>query len=283
MKINANINIILRNIGKIILNILLIIYSFSCIFPIIWMAYSSLKTSAEFNRDIISLPTKLNFENYVEAFKTGKMAVYSLNSAFNAVIALVFTLLIAYVIGYFIARFEFKGRKLIYILFMFGMFVPIYALLVPVFIQFKTFGLFDKRITLIIPYVAFGLPIGVFLCESFIRGIPKEMEEAAVIDGAGLSRILFSIVLPMTKPILVTIGILQFCSNWNEFPLALVLVNSESYKTVPIGLQNFSGQYATDYPTMMAGLMLATLPIIVIYLIFNKNIIEGMTSGAVKG
>lgn len=231
----------------------------------------------------MSLPAKFNFSNYLEAFKVSKMAVYSLNSVFNAVISTVIVLLIAFVIGYFLARFEFKGRKYIYMLLVFGMLIPIHSLLVPLFVQFKSFGLFDKRFTLIIPYVAFGLPLGVFLCASFIKSIPKELEEAAVIDGASFPRILFSIIFPVCRPILITVGILQFFSKWNEFPFALVLLNSDKYKTIPIGLKNFSGQYSTNYPLFMAGLMLATLPLIVIYILSYKKIIEGMTSGAVKG
>lgn len=123
----------------------------------------------------------------------------------------------------------------------------------------------------------------VFLTTSYIKGIPKELEEAAIIDGASFPRILFSIIFPVARPILVTIGILKFFSNWNEFPFALVLLSSEKYKTIPIGLQNFSGQYSTDYPIMLSGLVLATIPLIIIYVLFYKKIIEGMTSGAVKG
>lgn len=278
-----NLKVIFQKTIKSIANLMLLIFSISCIFPVIWMIYSSLKTQAEFNRNIISLPQMLNFSNYLKAFKVSKMATYSINSIFNATISTIIVLLISFIIGYFLARFNFKGRKYIYMLLVFGMLIPIHALLVPLFIQFKNFGFFNKRFTLIIPYVAFGLPLGVFLCASFIKNIPKELEEAAVIDGASFPRILFSIIFPVCKPILVTIGILQFFKNWNEFPFALVLINSDKYKTIPIGLKNFSGQYSTNYPLFMAGLVLATLPLIVIYIFSYKKIIESMTSGAVKG
>ncbi len=200
-----------------------------------------------------------------------------------ALVSTVIVLFLAFIIGYFLARFSFTGKKALTAFFMFGMLIPIHALLVPTFILFKKLNLFDQRFTLIIPYVAFGLPIAVFLFTSYIKGIPKELEEAAIIDGASFSKILFSIIFPVCRPIVLTIGILQFFSKWNEFPFALVLVNSEKYKTIPIGLRNFSGQYATNYPLLMAGLVLAIIPVILIYVIFNKKIIEGMTSGAVKG
>lgn len=268
---------------KVIINIVIMLYSIFCIYPIVWMIYSSFKTNAEFNQDIMSLPQSLNWSNYVTAFKIGKMNSYAINSVFNAIIATGIVLLLSFVIGYFLARFKFRGRSIIYAFFMFGMLVPIHALLVPLFTQFKFFGLFDKRFTLIIPYVAFAMPFSVFLTTSYIKGIPKELEEAAIIDGASFPRILFSIIFPVARPILVTIGILKFFSNWNEFPFALVLLSSEKYKTIPIGLQNFSGQYSTDYPIMLSGLVLATIPLIIIYVLFYKKIIEGMTSGAVKG
>lgn len=275
--------LIKRYTASIIANAVLILFSLSCIFPIVWMIYSSLKTSPEFNRSIIELPEKLMFDNYVNAIRISHMDTYFVNSLLNALAALVFVIFISFILGYFLSRFQFKGRKLIYLIILAGMLIPIPSLMIPLFIQFKTLGLFDQRFTLIIPYVAFGLPISTFLVESFIKGIPIDIEEAAVIDGSGFLRKLFTIVMPLSVPILTTISILQFFNKWNEFPFALILVNSEHLKTIPLGLINFSSQYSTDYPMKMAALTLAILPVILIYLIFNKKIIEGMIAGAVKG
>jgi len=269
--------------GIIFTNSILILFSLSCVFPIIWMIYSSLKSSSEFNVSIISLPQKLMFKNYVNAIKVSHMENYFFNSIFNALISLVFVILISFILGYFLSRFRFRGRNLIYTIILFGMLIPIPSLLIPLFIQFKSLGLFDERFTLIIPYVAFGLPFSTFLVESYIKGIPVQIEEAAVIDGSGFIRMLFAIVMPLSVPILTTIAILQFFTKWNEFPFALILVNSENLKTIPLGLLNFSSQYSTDYPLKMAALTLAILPVILIYLLFNKKIIEGMIAGAVKG
>lgn len=271
-------------IGKIVINTILILFSVSCIFPIIWMIYSSLKTSPEFNRSIIKLPEIPVFSNYIDAFRISHMDTYYLNTIFNAVISLCLALLFSYITAYFLARFEFRGRTLIYYCILFGMLIPVHALLIPLFIQFKNFGLFDKRFTLIIPYVAFAMPFSVFLIESYLKSVPPDMEEAAVIDGSGFVRMLFTIVMPLCTPILITVSILQlFTKWWNEFPFALVLVNSEKYKTIPLGLMNFSSQYSTNYPMKMAALVLAILPIIIIYICFNKKIIEGMIAGAIKG
>lgn len=269
---------------KIIINAILILFSITCIFPIIWMIYSSLKTSPEFNRSIIALPEKLIFSNFVDAFRISHMDTYYFNTIFNAVISLFIMLLFSFIIAYFLARFQFKGRNLIYYCILVGMLIPVHALLIPMFIQFKNLGMFDKRFTLIIPYVAFAMPFAVFLIVSYLKSIPPDMEEASVIDGSGFVRMLFTIVMPLCIPILITVSILQlFTKWWNEFPFALVLVNSEKYKTIALGLMNFSSQYSTNYPMKMAALVLAILPVIIIYVCFNEKIIEGMIAGAVKG
>lgn len=268
---------------RLLINLVVMLFSITCIYPIIWMVYSSLKTGAEFNRNILALPKEPCFDNYVQAFKMGKIGLYSLNSMFNAVVSSALVILFAFIVGYFIARFKFKGRKFIYVMFLFGMLVPIHALLVPVFIQYKNFGLFDNRMTLIIPYVALGLPFSIFLMEGFIKTVPKELEEAAYIDGSSFINTMFKIVFPVCKPTLVTIGILSFLDGWNEFPFALVLIRSDRLKTISLGLLNFNGQYSQEYTVQMAGLIMAMIPIVIIYGVMNKQIIEGMTGGAVKG
>ena len=275
--------ILFQKFKRLIINLVVALFSVTCIYPVIWMIYSSLKTGPEFNRNILALPEKLNFENYVKAFKMGKIGLYSLNSLFNAVVSCALVILFAFIVGYFIARYKFRGRKLIYTMFLFGMLVPIHALLVPVFIQYKNFGLFDNRLTLIIPYVALGMPFAIFLMEGFIKTVPKELEEAAYIDGSNFFSTMFRVVFPVCKPTLVTIGILSFLDGWNEYPFALVLIRSDTLKTISLGLLNFNGQYSKEYTIQMAGLIMSIIPIIVVYAIMNKQIIEGMTGGAVKG
>lgn len=270
--------------GTFLMNGILILFSISCISPIVWMIYSSLKTSPEFNRSIIALPEKLIFSNYVDAFEISHMGTYYGNTIFNAAISLVLVILISFVTAYFLSRFKFKGRNLIYFIILFGMLIPIHSLLIPLFIQFKALNMFNQRYTLIIPYVAFAMPFSIFLIESYLSGIPIDMEEAAVIDGCGFMRMLFTIIMPLCTPILTTAAILQlFTKWWNEFPFALVLINDEKLKTIPLGLMNFSSQYSTNYPMKMAALVLAILPVILIYIFFNRKIIEGMIAGAIKG
>jgi len=168
-------------------------------------------------------------------------------------------------------------------MFLMGMLIPIHSLLVPIYIVFKNFGLTDKWYTLIIPYVAFGLPIAIFLVEGFVKGIPVALEEAAAIDGSSFSRTLFSIILPVTKPILTTIAIIQTFACWNEFSFALVLISNTKFQTVPLAMTQFTGQFASDYPKIMAAMLLTMSPILVLYFVFSKQIIKGMVAGAVKG
>ena len=151
------------------------------------------------------------------------------------------------------------------------------------FRSFTKTGLGDSWYTLIFPYTAFGIPISVFLVESYVRNVPRELEEAAAIDGSGFSRTLFSIILPVCKPILVTIGIIQFFALWNEFTYSLILLSDERLKTISVGLTIFKGQYSTDYPQMMSAMFMAILPAIVLYFAFSKQIIKNMVAGAVTG
>lgn len=269
--------------GKIIINVVLCIFSATCIFPAIWLLYSSMKTKSEFNANPIALPSSINFENYINVLQKSDMAHWMWNTFRNTAISLLLILLIGFIVGYFVARFQFRGRKVLYSYFLLGMLIPIHALMVPMYILFTKTGLGDAWYTLIFPYTAFGIPISVFLVESYVQNIPKELEEAAAIDGSSFTRTLFSIILPICKPILVTVGIIQFFSLWNEFTFALILINDEALKTISVGLTIFKGQYATDYPQMMAAMFLSILPAVLIYFAFSKQVIKGMVAGAVKG
>jgi raffinose/stachyose/melibiose transport system permease protein len=270
-------------IQKILLNTILLVFSFSCIFPIIWILYSSFKTQNQFMLSSIGLPSSLDPTNYLQVFTQTKMGLYMLNSLRNTLLSVAGIILLAFLVGYLLARFTFIGRKFIYNYFLLGMLIPIHALLVPIYIQFKSAGLIDHWYTLLFPYIAFGMPIAVLLVESFVKMIPGELEEAAAIDGSSFSRTLFTIILPLTMPVLATVAIIQFFSVWNEFSFALILVNKDLLRTVPVGLTTFKSEYVTNYPRMMAAIMITMLPVMILYFVFSKRIIEGMTAGAIKG
>ena len=272
-----------KTMGRGLYNAFLLLFSLTCIFPILWILYSSLKTKEEFMLNIMALPKVPQFGNYYTAFVKGKMDIYFFNSLLNSAVTVFCVILLSFCIAYVLSRCQFKGRNMIYTLFIAGMLIPVYALVVPLFIQFKTLNLYDKPGTLILPYIALRLPLSIFLFESFIRTIPMELDEAAYMDGAGTFRTLYSIIFPTCLPVMSTVLILAFLDTWNEFPFALVLVSKQGLRTLPVGLTNFYGQYTTDYTTLMAAMVVTILPVMVVYLFFHKRIIQGMTAGAVKG
>ncbi len=274
-----------RGILGFFLNALMIIFSASCIFPLIWMFYSSLKTKRVFNADIIGLPTAPTIENYIKImtnqdYHIGQSMVASVRTT---VLSLFFIVLFGFIVGYILSRIKFKGNRILYVMFLMGMLIPVHSLLVPIYVVFNKTGLGNQWFTLVIPYVAFGLPMAVFLVEGFIKAIPVELEEAAAIDGSSFTRTLFSIILPVAKPILVTIAIIQVFSCWNEFSFALVLIKDVRLQTVPLAMTMFKGQFASDYPKIMSAMLTTMAPIVVLYFIFSKQIIKGMVAGAVKG
>lgn len=269
--------------ATLISNVFCWFLSISCIAPVIWMFYSSLKTDKEFSLSILTLPEIPQWINYAKAFVMGNMGLYTINSLLNSVVTMIVTLILAFTIGYTLSRFQFRGRNIVYLLFVVGMMIPIYALILPIFIEFKYLGILNKAYTLVLPYICFALPVAIFLIESYVQSIPVELEEAAYIDGCSTVHAMYRIILPICKPILSTAAILTFLNTWNEFPLALVLVNDNRFKTVPIGLTYFRSAYTTSYPLLFAALTIASLPVVMLYLFLGKQIINGMVAGAVKG
>ncbi len=276
-------SVITSRIGTALMYIFVWILSISFLFPIIWLVYSSLKTSQEFDVNSFSLPADPTLRNYVQVLTTTDMGRYLLNSLIVSVASVALVVFFAFIVGYFLSRFRFRGRQAIFSVFLLGMLVPVHSLMVPIYVLFSRLHLNDHLIALVLPYFAFNLPIGIYLAESYIHSIPQEMEEAASIDGASFQYTLFRIIFPMAKSILVTIAIITFFYCWNEFSFALILTTGEKMRTVPLGLALFSGSYTTNYPVMMAAMVIATLPTLVIYALLNRQIMDGMIAGAVKG
>lgn len=270
---------------SVFMNGVLLIYSLSCIFPLVWMFYSSLKEKRVFNADIIGLPKAPKLTNYIRILTNKDYHIFEsvLNSFRTTILSVAIIILSGFVLGYILARIKFRGNRLIYVLLLMGMLIPIHSLLVPIYVVFNSLGLGNNWYTLILPYVAFGLPIAIFLVEGFVKSIPTALEEAAAIDGSSFSRTMFSIMLPICKPILTTIGIIQTFACWNEFSFALVLIKDQRLQTVPLAMTQFTGQFSSDYPKIMAAILITMAPIVLFYFIFSKQIIKGMVSGAVKG
>ena len=270
-----------NRILSVVLNAILIVFSFTCIFPLVWLFYSSLKLKKEFQADIISLPKSPTFDNYITVATDREAHIWT--ALRTTVLSVLLIVLFGFIVGYILSRIQFPGNKLMYGMFLMGLLIPIHSLLVPIYVVFNKVGIGNKWYTLIIPYVAFGLPIAIFLIQGFMKSIPIELEEASAIDGSSFARTMFFIIMPVCKPILATVGIIQTFACWNEFSFALVLINKVEFKTVPLALTQFNGQFSTNYPRMMAAMLITMAPIVIFYFIFSKEIIKGMVAGAVKG
>lgn len=273
-----------RGLLSFFMNAVLILFSLTCIFPMIWMGYSSLKEKRAFNADIIGLPKKPSLVNYSRILSNPDyhLSESMLNSVRTTALSIVFIIVFSFVVGYILARVSFRLNRVLYAMFLLGMLIPVHSLLVPIYVVFRNCGISNQWFTLIFPYVSFGLPMGIFLMEGYVKGIPVSLEEAAAIDGSSFSYTMWYIIMPICKPILVTIGIIQVFACWNEFSFALVLIKDVTLQTVPLALTQFRGQFASDYPKQMAAMLITMSPIVILYFAFSKQIIKGMITGAVK-
>lgn len=276
--------------GGLAMDIVLWVFSLMCIFPMVWMLYNSLKEKRVFNADKLAIPGLFGapaptIKNYVDIVtnKDYQLAQSMLNSLLTTGLSILFIVLFSFIVGYILSRVKGWWNRPLYLMFLSGMLIPIHALLVPIYVLFSGMNLSNHWFTLLLPYISFGLPMGIFLMEGYVKSIPVSMEEAASIDGSSFSRTLWSIIMPMCRPILVTIAIIQIFGCWNEFSFALVLLDDRNLYTVPLALTQFKGQFGSDYPKQMAAMLLTMSPIVVLYFIFSKHIIKGMVAGAVKG
>lgn len=253
------------------------------IVPLLWMAVNAFKSEQEYALRPLGLPKEWIWSNFAKAWEIAKLGTYFWNSVLITLVAVVLTVFLGALASYFLSRFEFRARRWVYGSFMLGMVIPIHATLVPIFLLMQKIGLLDTRLSLILPYTAFHLSITIFILVGFMSTFPKDIEESAVMDGSGVFRIFFSIILPMTRPAIATVVILNFIYNWNEYLFALVLINDDALKTLPLGIANFAGKETTHQTLHMAALTMALVPIILFYLALQKQLVQGMTAGAVKG
>lgn len=257
--------------------------SISCVYPIIWMCYSSLKTDTEFMANVFGLPSKLMWENYYQALIKSKVLHYFLNTLFNGVSSVAVILFFAFCIAYFLARYTFRGKGFVEMILMLGMVVPVHSLLVPLYIQFKLLHMVDKLGVLIFPYLGIMLPLSVFLMRAHIQALPVELEESASIEGAGLATILTKIIVPTAKPIIATVAIIVFNFVWNEMPFSLILNASENVRNMAVGIMNFASSYDIKWTLRMAACVISLIPVTFLYIFFNKQIVQGTIEGSVKG
>lgn len=262
----------------------LILWAFINLFPVYWMFTFSLKTNEEiFGKNVAGLPLKWMWSNYAEALKVGNMPHYFLNSVIVAAATIAITIIVALMATYAMTRLIWNGRKSMNKFFMLGLTIPIHASIVPIYVTLSKLHMLNTYWALIIPYSAFSLSMGILICTGFMNDLPRELDEAACIDGCGVWGIFFRVIVPLMKPALATIGIYTFLQCWNELMFANIFISDSAYKTLPVGIQALSGQYTTAWGPIGAALVMATFPTLLVYIFLSKRIQDSFIAGAVKG
>lgn len=252
-------------------------------YPFLYMLGTSLKSMQGFFESPFSVfSSSITFENYLAVLEMG-MTRYFVNSVLVSVISVVTVVFISALASYPLSRMRFRLNRTLFLIFICGMMLPIHSTLIPTFLLTQKMGLYDSLMALIGPYIAFAIPISIFILTQFMQDIPKELEEAARIDGCTHFGVFWRVLLPMMTPALATVVIYNFIHLWTEFIFALVLLTSPENMTLPLGLQKFYGEFSVNVPGLMAALTLASLPILLVYFFAQEKVVKGLSGGAVKG
>lgn len=253
------------------------------VYPLVFSVFCSLKGNLEIFSSFVSLPERFRFENYVTAWKVGKIGRYFLNTILLAAGTLFLSGLLGTMASYVLSRFRFRLKSGVYLFFISGMMIPIQAVLIPLSYVFGKLGIMNNYGMLILLYTAFCFPMTVLIMTGFMNSIPTELEEAMIIDGAGIWQVFFRMIVPLSMPGLISVSIFNFIQVWNNLLFPLIFLTDKEKGTVSMGLLAFFGEYSTDYSASMAGICLTTLPVILAYVLFQDRIENGLMSGAVKG
>jgi raffinose/stachyose/melibiose transport system permease protein len=253
------------------------------VLPLVWLLLFSLKNNQEvFNLPAFALPEQLRFVNYTSVWAQGSISRYFVNSVWVTAASVVLTLLLASFVTFALTRMKWKLQPLVLGLFMVGLMIPVHSTLIPLFSLYQKLNLIDSHGSLILSYTAFNLPITIMILLGFYYTFPREIEEAAHMDGCGVNRIFLQIVLPMTMSVAVTAAIINMIYNWNEFIFVNTFIGSDKLKTLTVGVQNFVGQYTTNWGAVGATLMISILPILLAYFVLSTRIVEGIAAGSIK-
>lgn len=255
------------------------------VYPIFWMLTASFKQPAEFvNKPAYALNDGFFIQNYIDAWTRGNMAIFFKNSLINTLASLLFIIIFTVTVGFAITKMEWKYKDLVAKYFGIGIMVPIATALIPLFQIYNKVGLINTRASLIISYTAFGLSLSIYLITGFLRSLPDEILEAAVIDGCGIYKLMWTVVIPLMKNAIVTVLVLQFFFKWNDLLFSMTFINDTKLKTIQTGLLYFQDEFgAKNWGAIFASVSMSVIPMLILYMILNKTVIEGMTAGAVKG
>ncbi|MDN3017899.1 carbohydrate ABC transporter permease [Paenibacillus sp. BSR1-1] len=258
------------------------VFALLIIYPIIWLALSGLKSNSDFFLNTWSLPKEWLWSNYKAAWDAG-IGKFFLNSVLVTLVSVMAVLLLGSMAAFGLSRFHFKGQNLVLVLILSGLMLAPQVSLIPLFKLLQGLGLYNTYWALILPYVAFQLPFAIFLMRSYFLSIPRELEESAIIDGCNSWKVYWHIIIPMGKPIIASCALLAGMNVWNEFMFALVFVEDSALRTIPVGLMNLRSQLNTNFGIQLAGLAISALPMIIAYILFQKQFVRGLSAGSVKG
>lgn len=252
--------------------------------PFVFIVFTSLKSNPQlFRGSSFAPPNPAEWGNYATAWQTGHFSRYALNSFVIAIIKVPLGIFIASMAAFALTRLRFRYQRLLLLAVVLGSMIPIQVALGPIFRIILNLRLLSTYLGILLPYIAFGLPFQIFLMQGFFRSLPRELDEAAYLDGCSKFTLFWRIILPLALPMLAALFILDFVATWNEFGIALVILQSSSMWTIPLGLMGFQGQFGSQYGQLNAGIMISVVPVLIVYFIFQRYFISGLASGAVKG
>lgn len=277
-------NSVCKKIVKIVLILFLLLFTVTSVYPLIWLVFFSFKSNEEiFGGNILGPPENWLVKNYENALLGGKVLGYLGNSIFVTIVVIIISTILIAMVAYAVTRMRWKLRGAAYWFFMAGLTIPIHATLLPLFILLKRLNILNTPLAIIIPYTAFALPFGIMVLGNHYATVPYEMEEAACIDGCSIYQALFRVILPLVRPALATIAIFTFLSSWNELMFAMTFISDDRYKTLTVGIQSLAGMYYTEWGPIGAGMVVATFPVLFIYILLSKQVQNAILAGAVKG
>ena len=267
----------------VLLNLLLLLVTMTCLFPLLWMLGSSLKTQTTVFSDMSLIPGVLHWENYYQAWTEGDFGVYFLNSVIYTVSVVVGIVLVSSLAAYAFSRLQFPGKNFFFYMFLVAMMIPLPGSFVPLYVLMEKLHLRNTPHGYILCLINVGLSLSIFLLKTFFDKMPKDLEDAARIDGCSKLGIWWNVALPLAKPALAVIVIFNSLNVWNEYILALILFDETRFMPLQVGLATFHGEFVTQYHLLMAGVTITVIPILLIYIFMQKHIVKGLTAGAVVG
>ncbi len=271
-----------REFAELPMHLPLILWSLLCIFPLFWVVITSLKSTPELYQDPFALPRSLKWSNYRDAWVFAKMGVYFLNSVLITLMSTALALFLASTSAFILARFNFPLKNVVWAYVLFGFLIPHSILLIPLAIFTRTLGIYNNLFGLVIIYSAVSIPWNTFFLRAFMETIPKELEEAAILDGADMWGVFRHVMIPLSQPAIATLATFHILFSWSEYILALVLTGTTASRTLPVGISLLEGHFTSNEPGVAAGMVITIIPVVIAFAFLQGYVIKGITAGAIK-